>query len=263
MHALQGSRMLNNGGMQLRATVKTTPNNGYPQQENRANTTLQSRKTFIKKASDKIQSLLDASSIQNFRGITISHNKLTQLAEQLYRSSEPQAPLQQTLNQILQRLNKIKNNHTPTLQANCTQASVAALLQQREPPPLKTTTRYTITIQPNTEKAERLRGQSETKVLTEIHKEVHNTIAVHHLKSRDIKVTLKDQQAKEQAIRAGDRLRKSISIKILYKDHPVKVLAVPISLRVKTERQADNTATIWEIVKQTKRLIPGLKITQI
>jgi len=50
---------------------------------------------------------------------------------------------------------------------------------------------------------------------------------------------------------------------VLRKDHPVKVLSVPISLRVERGRQADNTATIQEIVKQTERLIPGLVITRI
>jgi len=50
---------------------------------------------------------------------------------------------------------------------------------------------------------------------------------------------------------------------VLRKNYPVEVLAVPISLRVEKGRQADNTATIQEIVKQIERLIPGLKITQI
>ena len=59
----------------------------------------------------------------------------------------------------------------------------------------------------------------------------------------------------------GDRLGERISIKVLYKDYPVKVLAVPLSLRVEKGRQADNTATIYKIVKQTERLILGLKIT--
>ena len=81
MHASQGSRTLNDGGTQSRVTVRSTPNNGYPQQEGQVNTTPQSGKTFIKKASDKIQSLLDTSSIRNFGGVTISHNKLTQFAE--------------------------------------------------------------------------------------------------------------------------------------------------------------------------------------
>ena len=36
----------------------------------------------------------------------------------------------------------------------------------------------------------------------------------------------------EQAIRVGDRLKEYINIKVLYKDHLVKVLRVPISLRV-------------------------------
>ena len=44
-------------------------------------------------------------------------------------------------------------------------------------------------------------------------------------------------------------LREHISIKVLYKDYLVKVLSVPISLRVERGRQADNTATIQEIVK--------------
>ena len=86
------------------------------------------------------------SSIQNYEGVTISHNKLMQLAEWLHRSSEPQAPLQQTLSQILQQLNKIENNHIFTPQMNRTWASIAALPQQREPIPLKTTARHTITI---------------------------------------------------------------------------------------------------------------------
>jgi len=50
---------------------------------------------------------------------------------------------------------------------------------------------------------------------------------------------------------------------VLRKDYPVKVLAVPLSLRVEKGRQADNTATIYKIVKQTERLIPGLEITRI
>jgi len=43
-----------------------------------------------------------------------------QLVEWLRQSSEPQAPLQQTLNQILQRLSKIKNKQNPPLPANRT-----------------------------------------------------------------------------------------------------------------------------------------------
>jgi len=69
-----------------------------------------------------------------------------------------------------------------------------------------------------------------------VRKEVHNAIAVQHLKSRDIRVTLKDQQAKERAIRVGNRLGERIGIKVFYKDHPVEVLAVPISLRVERGR---------------------------
>ena len=75
---------------------------------------------------------------------------------------------------------------------NRTWASIAALLQQRELPPLKIITGYTITIRLNIEKAEGLRGQLEIEVLTEIRKEVHDAVAVYYLKSRDIRVTLKD-----------------------------------------------------------------------
>lgn len=186
-----------------------------------------------------------------------------QLAEWLRQSSEPQAPLQQTLDQILQRLSKIENKQNPSSPANRTWAAVAALPQYREPTPLKTTSGHTITIRPNTEKAEGLRGQSETEVLTEIRKEVHDAVAVRHLRSGDIRVTLRDQQAKERAVRAGDRLGERIGIKVLREDYPVEVSAVPLSLRVEKGRQADNTATIHEIVKQTERLIPGLEITRI
>jgi len=45
-------------------------------------------------------------------------------------------------------------------------------------------------------------------------------------------------------IRVGDRLGERISIKVLCKDYLVKVLLVPISLRVERGRQVDNTATI-------------------
>ena len=64
-------------------------NNGYPQQEGRAKSTPHGGKTFIKKVSDKIQSLLDMFSIQNFGGTTINYNELMQLAEWLCISSEP------------------------------------------------------------------------------------------------------------------------------------------------------------------------------
>jgi len=53
--------------------------------------------TPIKKASDKIQSLLNASSMRNCGGASVSYYELMQLVEWL-QSSEPQAPLQQTLN---------------------------------------------------------------------------------------------------------------------------------------------------------------------
>jgi len=69
-------------------------------------------------------------------------------------------------------------------------------------------------------------------------------VAVCYLKSKDIKVTLKDQQAKEQTVRAGDRLGEYIGIKVLCKDYLVEVLAVPTSLRVEKGRQADNTVII-------------------
>jgi hypothetical protein len=68
----------------------------------------------------------------------------------------------------------------------------SALLQYKEPTPLKITTGYIITIRPNTEKAEGFRGQLETEVLTEIYKKVYDTVVVQHLRSRDISVTLKD-----------------------------------------------------------------------
>ncbi len=97
MHISQGRHTWNDSSTQSRATARTTPNNGSPQQ-GRANTTPESGNTSIKKASDKIQSLLDASSIRNCGGATISHYKLMQLAEWLRQSSKPQAPLQQTLN---------------------------------------------------------------------------------------------------------------------------------------------------------------------
>jgi hypothetical protein len=42
------------------------------------------------------------------------------------------------------------------------------------------------------EKVKGLRGQLEIKILIEICKEVYNTIAVQYLRSRDIRVTLKD-----------------------------------------------------------------------
>ena len=44
IYTSQGSYMSNDGGTQSRATARTTPNNGYPQQEGRANTTLYSEK---------------------------------------------------------------------------------------------------------------------------------------------------------------------------------------------------------------------------
>jgi hypothetical protein len=106
------------------------------------------------------------------------------------------------------------------------------ILIQREPTPLKTTAGHIITIRLNIEKAEGLRGQLETEVLIEIRKEVYDAVAVRHLRSGDIRVTLKDQQVKERAIRVGDRLGERIGIKVLYKDHPVEVLAVSTSLRV-------------------------------
>ena len=66
------------------------------------------------------------------------------------------------------------------------------LLQYRDPTPLKTITGHIIIIQLNTEKAEGLRGQSETEVLIKIYKEVYNAVAIYYLKSGDIRVTLTD-----------------------------------------------------------------------
>ena len=89
MHASQGRHRWNDSSTQSRATARPIPNNSPPQQQQgRANTTLESGNTPIKKASDKIQSLLDASSIRNYRGASISYYELMQLAEWL-QSSEP------------------------------------------------------------------------------------------------------------------------------------------------------------------------------
>jgi len=65
-------------------------------------------------------------------------------------------------------------------------------LQHREPTPLKIISGYIIIIQPNIEKAEGLRGQLEIEVLIEIYKEVYNAVVVQHLRSGDIRVTLRD-----------------------------------------------------------------------
>jgi hypothetical protein len=99
-------------------------------------------------------------------------------------------------------------------------------------------------------------------MLSNINK-VHDAVAVRYLRSGDIRVTLRDQQAKERAVRAGERLGERIGIKVLREDYPVEVPVVPLSLRVEKGRQADNTATIYKIVKQTERLILGHKITRI
>ena len=64
----------------------------------------------------------------------------------------------------------------------------------------------------------------------------YDAIIVRHLRSGDIRVTLRDQQAKERAVRAGDRLGERIGIKVLRKDYPVEVLAVLLSLRVEKGR---------------------------
>ena len=42
------------------------------------------------------------------------------------------------------------------------------------------------------EKAKGLKRQLKIKVFTKIYKEVYNTVAVQHFKSRDIRVTLRD-----------------------------------------------------------------------
>ena len=44
-------------------------------------------------------------------------------------------------------------------------------------------------------------------------------------------------------------LGEHISIKVLYKDYLVKVLAVFLSFRVEKKRQANNIVTIYKIVK--------------
>jgi hypothetical protein len=51
-----------------------------------------------------------------------------------------------------------------------------------------------------------------------------------------ISIFINFQQAKERAVRAGDRLGERIGIKVLREDYLVEVLAVPISLRVEKGR---------------------------
>src|ERR1700729_2234100 len=87
MHASQGRHMSSDGGSHSRASTRTTPSNRPPQQE-WVNTTPQSGKTSIEKASNKIQSLLDASSIHSYGGVTVSYNKLIQLVEWLRQFSK-------------------------------------------------------------------------------------------------------------------------------------------------------------------------------
>ena len=78
------------------------------------------------------------------------------------------------------------------------------------------------------------------QILTLIKAHILRAMAVRVLQSSDIKVTLPNQQAKDQTITQ----RNTPKYKILRQDYPIKVIGVPLNIQVESGRGATNTQLI-------------------
>jgi hypothetical protein len=103
------------------------------------------------------------------------------------------------------------------------------------------------------------KDKSPKELLTEAKKAIPGAYTVYPLKSRDVDIIVPDQATKDrifnQPLIEGCR--------ILQQDYLIEVPWVSLSLQVSSRPSTDNSITIQEICKGTKRTIPGIAINCI
>jgi HAMP domain-containing protein len=83
-------------------------------------------------------------------------------------------------------------------------------------------------------------GQTPQEILKNAKTVIKGAYAVKLLRSGDVEVLVKDQADKDRALNQPP----IEGIKILRQDYPVEIAAVPLSLRIDSGRNADNTTLI-------------------
>jgi hypothetical protein len=102
------------------------------------------------------------------------------------------------------------------------------------------------------------------ETLEKIQLAIKHAIAVERLRSGDVRITLRDNEAKEAVLRNDREVSDLIKARILRQDFPVEVQAVSVkAVKVDCRDMANNTDLKQDIIKDNKGNIPNLEITRI
>src|SRR5205814_1038622 len=97
------------------------------------------------------------------------------------------------------------------------------------------------------------------ELLETIRKAVPAAYAVRSLRSGDVDVHVPTQALKDQLLNGPD----APGCKILRKDYLIEVPGVPLTTKVASGKNADNSDTIRQICEATKCLVPGMAISRL
>ena len=106
---------------------------------------------------------------------------------------------------------------------------------------------------------EESQGREPGKLLEAVKKTIPSAYAVHTLRSGDIDVHVPSQATKDQILNGPD----APGCKILRKDYLIEVPSILLKTPVASGTNTDNVELIYSICEATKRLVPGITISQI
>ena len=106
---------------------------------------------------------------------------------------------------------------------------------------------------------DKARGMENEDILKEVKKTIPGAAAIRLLRSGDIDVTVPTEAARDRAM----GIPPTEDLKVYRKDYLVEIPGVPLSLRVASEKSADNTQLASSICEASRPVAAGLRITRI
>ena len=104
-----------------------------------------------------------------------------------------------------------------------------------------------------------IKNKSFAKLLSEAKKMILRVFAVRQLQSGDIDIIVPDQAIKNRAFNQS----KIIEYKILRRSYSIKIIEVPLSLKIAERSGTDNRELIYRIYKNIKKMMTELVIKKI
>ena len=119
-----------------------------------------------------------------------------------------------------------------------------------------------ITIRPMEDNKALQEATTPQEILSALDKRMERVgpLAARKLQSGDIRLVV---QHKDYAIRNKEALQSNINATILRQNHPIEVCGVPLSLGVKSGKDADNSSLLKQLSTQTGKLVSGVQFTRV